>query len=146
METCRSTMRQKRNKHHITPFLRSMSTVAKDVAGLSGESGKDWGWQSSQGRGVLSIKVIYKLLWVNKMNGGFPAIVARVITFPFDKILILVAIFVTVKDLFHSIFKVIVNGDRLWWLRYVAINLIAFPGGEMVNMKNWVLMHRRWKA
>ena len=77
------------------------------------------------------------------MNDGFPAIVAKVITFSFDKILILVEIFVTVKDLFHFIFKVIVDGDRLWWLRCVAINLIAFSGGEMVNMKNWVLIYRR---
>ena len=64
------------------------------------------------------------------MNGGFLAIVARVITFPFNEILILVVIFVTVEDLFHFIFKVVVDGDRLWWLRCVAINLIAFLGGD----------------
>ena len=52
------------------------------------------------------------------MSSRFPTVVISIISFPFDKILILIIILVAVKDIFNIIFKFIIDFDR-WRERWV---------------------------
>jgi len=56
---------------------------------------------------------IYKLLGVSEVSGWFPTVVSSVVAFPFDEVLILVMVLMTVKDALHLVFKFIVHLDRV---------------------------------
>jgi len=71
----------------------------------------------------------------------FPCVFFIPIILPFDQVLVLVSILMTVKNLFNFIFKVIFNLYWFWWWGGVAINIIVLPRGEMVNVENGMLMH-----
>jgi hypothetical protein len=72
-----------------------------------------------------SIKGIYKLLGMSKISSWLPAIVARVVAFPPDKVLVLVAILTTILNTFNFIFQVVINLYRGRRRGVLAIYIIA---------------------
>ena len=97
------------------------------------------------GRGICSVEVVNKLLAVSKVDSGFLAVMARVVAFPFDKILVLVAILTAVKDAFNFIFKFIIDLNGFWWGWCLSIDFISTLGGEVVNMEDGVPVHAGWE-
>ena len=87
------------------------------------------------------MKGVYKFLGVSEIGGWFPAVVSGMVPFPFDQVLVLVLVLTTVKNLFNFILKFVFDLDWIWWWGDVAINVVALPRGEAVDMKNRVLMH-----
>jgi hypothetical protein len=76
-----------------------------------------------------------------EVSRRFPTIVAMVIALPLDQVLKLIAIFAAIKDLFYFIFQVIVYLDWIWWCWGLAMDFIAFPGGQPVYIEDWMLAH-----
>jgi len=112
-------------------------------AWLPGKGGKGRGSKVTWGRGMCGMKSINKLLGVSKMNSWFPAVVPHVISLPFDKVLILVAVLMTIKDSVNFIFKLVVNLDWFRGWRSKTVDIIASPGRETVDIEDWVLTHAR---
>ena len=71
---------------------------------------------------------------------------SQVIVLPLNEILKLVAILTTIEDTVNFIFNFVLNCNWRWWGWSRAIDIVAMPGGEVVNIKNWVLMHRGGKS
>ena len=46
------------------------------------------------------------------MCSRFPTIMTGIISLPFDQVLILIAVLVTVENTFNFIFKIVINFDR----------------------------------
>jgi hypothetical protein len=90
------------------------------------------------------MKGIDQFLRMGKVGSGLPAIMPRIVTFPFDKVLVLVTILAAIEYGFDFIFKLVIDRDGLWRRRGVAIDFIAMPWGETVNMEDWVLVHTWW--
>jgi hypothetical protein len=63
---------------------------------LPQESSKGGSREAMQGRQVLSVEGVNKLLRVSKVSSWFPAIMLSIVAFPFDKVLILVVILTTI--------------------------------------------------
>jgi len=84
--------------------IKARSNGGKSQAGLPGKGHEGRGRQATWGRGVLLVKGIDELFRMSKVCSRFPTIVTRIITFPFDKVLILVTVFATVENVFNFIF------------------------------------------
>jgi hypothetical protein len=68
------------------------------------------------GRGVFGVEGIYKFLGVSKVSSGFPTIVSRIITMPFDEVLVLIMVLTTVEHTLYFIFEFLINLNRFrWW-------------------------------
>jgi hypothetical protein len=79
------------------------------------------------------------------MAGRLPAIVPRVVTFPFDEILVLIAVGSAIEELFNFIFQFIVNDHGFWW--WVGVfGPAVLPRRETIHMENRMLVHRGWEA
>jgi hypothetical protein len=78
---------------------------------------------------------------VSEVSRRFPVIMSSIIPFPFYKVLMLVAVLTTVEDAFYFIFDVIVDFNWFWWWGFNAIDIIAYPGREAIDMEDRVLPH-----
>jgi hypothetical protein len=83
---------------------------------------------------------------VSEMCSGFPTVMSSIVAVPFDKVLILVAILMTVKDALDFVLKGIVNLYWRWRRRVWSIDIVAVPWGEAVNVKDGMLVHSRREA
>src|SRR6267154_6870458 len=113
--------------------------------GLPGEVGKCGGRDAARGRGVCSVKGIYKLLGVSKVSGWFPTVVPSVVAFPFDEVLILVTILTTVEDALYLVFKFVVHLYGVWRGWYASVDFVTLLWGKTVNVEDQVLAHRWWE-
>ena len=91
------------------------------------------------------MKGVDELLRVSKVRSWFPAIMPKIVAFPFDKVLKLVTILTTIQDVFDFIFKFVIDLNWLQRWRSVSIYFIAPPWGEVVDMEYRVLLHGWWK-
>jgi hypothetical protein len=91
------------------------------------------------------MKGVDELLRVSKVRSWLPAIVSKIIAFPFDKVLELVTILTTIQDVFNFVFEFIIDLNWLWRWRSVSVYFIALPWGEAVDMEDGVLSHGQWK-
>jgi hypothetical protein len=82
---------------------------------------------------------------VSKISSRFPAVMALIIAFPFNQILILVTILTTIKDGLDFILIYVVNMIRRRRGGREAIDCVTTPWGKAVYMKGWVLTHRGGK-
>jgi hypothetical protein len=108
---------------------------------LPRKGGKDGSGKVTWSRWVGSMKGVNELLGVSKVSSRFPAIMTKIIAFPFDQVLVLVAILTTIQDVFDFIFKLVFNLDWLWRWWCVPINFVTKPRRKVVDMKDWVLVH-----
>jgi len=113
--------------------------------GLPGEVGKCSGRDAAWGRGVCSVKSVYKLLEVSEVSGWFPTVMPGVVTFPFDEVLMLVTILTTVEDALHLIFKFVVHLYEVWRGWYASVDFVTLPWGKTVNVEDRVLVHKWWE-
>src|SRR6267154_1655967 len=113
--------------------------------GLPGEVGKCSGRDAAWGRGVCSVKSVYKLLGVSEVSGWFPTVMPSVVAFPFDEVLMLVTILTTVEDPLHLVFKFVVHLYGVWRGWYVSVDFVTLPRGKTVNVEDRVLVHKWWE-
>jgi hypothetical protein len=94
---------------------------------------------------VGGVKGVDELLRVSKVCSWLPAIVPRIIAFPFDKVLELITILMTIQDVFDFVFEFIIDLNWLWRWRSAPVYFVAPPWGEAVDMEDRVLSHGWWK-
>jgi hypothetical protein len=112
---------------------------------LPGKGSEGSSREAAWGRRVLGVEGVNELLRVSKVVSWFPTVVARIIAFPFNKILILITVLTTVENILDFIFKFVIDLDwfRGWWR--MSVDFVAMPRGEAVNMEDRMLVHGRRK-
>ena len=87
------------------------------------------------------MKIFDKIWGVSEVSGRFPTVVSSIIAFPLNQILVLVTIFAAVENLFDFVFEFIFDLYWLWRFGICAVDIIASPGREAVDVEDRVLMH-----
>jgi hypothetical protein len=65
-----------------------------------------------------------------------------IVSFPFDEVLMLIAILAAVEDRFNFVFKLVFDLDRRRWGNVEAVDIVPIPWWEAVDVEYRVLVHR----
>lgn len=82
---------------------------------------------------------------VRQVLQQFPAVVPLVVALPPHKVLELIPEPATVQNGFDFIFEVSINFNRVQGRGCLAVDFVACPRTESVNVKHWVNLERRGK-
>ena len=92
------------------------------------------------------MKMVDEFFGMSEVRSWLPAIMPIIVTLPFHKVLVLIAILATVKDTFNLVFYCVLDLYRRRWGQILPIDFVAHPWGEAVDVEDRVLVHRWWKA
>jgi hypothetical protein len=90
---------------------------------------------------MRDVESVHNLCTMGEISCWFPTVVSFVIALPLDEVLKLVTEFAAVENFFRLIFDVVFDFYWFGWRWIVSLNVIAFPRGEAIDVKDRVLPH-----